>query len=318
MKNKYFRLYSTSKLVKGKDKGAAYILDENRIEIIPLSLIEIVELLEKYSIDECRKFINSQHILNEYIEFLVSKRIGCVTEYPDTINSVDEYYNTPSHIFLSCIEINEKSTFDLKNFVKELNELLCKHVELRILHDDISLDELNLILGCFEGTTIRSITLYIKSFSKASLNILLDIVKKYKKVSYTILFSMDEDKMGQDVIYTTKNYNDIANAPFNSNVLFVNLRYFTEAKRYNPFYYKKISINKKGEIKNNLICKESFGKYCPSKNPLQRIINNKSFTKYWEVGVDKIEDIKDSELRYAIFPSYEIIELEGKYYFKKN
>jgi len=61
-----------------------------------------------------------------------------------------------------------------------------------------------------------------------------------------------------------------------------------------------------------------FGKYCPNKNPISKVIKNRDFTKYWNINPDKIEDIKDSELRYAIFPAYEINEINGKYYFKKD
>lgn len=318
MNNKYLQLYSSSKLVKGKDRGAIYILDENKIEIVPLSLINIIELLNKYSIEECRKLIDSQEVFNEYLDFIVSKRIGFITTHRVPIDSIDEYYDTPSYIFSSCIEMSEKSDFDLRNIINELDELLCKHLELRLLYDNLSEDKLSSILDCIKNTTIRSINLYIKSVSNQLLKNLSKTIKKYKKVSYVVLFSMQEDKIQGDLVYTTKRYRNIVNKPFNDRVLFINIRFFTEGKKYNPFYYKKISINEIGEIKNNLICKKSFGKYCPLKNSLQQIIKSDDFTKFWEVGVDKIDCIKDSELRYAIFPSYEIEQKNGKYYFKKD
>lgn len=318
MKNNYLTLYSSCVPVRGKERGAFYILDERKIEIVPLSLIDTVELLKKYPIEDCKKLVDSEEILKDYISFLISRRIGFITDEPQRFSEMPDCYDSPSFILLSCISVDENSSYNLQGFIQELDNLLCKHVELRILHTSLTIKQLSQILDFFEETTIRSIELHISNFNDSELDELKIILKKYKKVYYVVLFSMSVDKFEDGIIFTTKRYCDVALTTFNEKELYINIKQYFEAQKFNIFYNKKVSIDQNGYLKNNLICKTSFGKYCPNKNSISKVIKNNDFIKYWNVNPDKIEDIKDSELRYAIFPAYEIHEVNGKYYFKKD
>lgn len=318
MKNNYLTLYSSCIPVRGKKRGAFYILDERKIEIVPLSLIDVVELFKKYPIEDCKKLVDSEEILKSYISFLTSRRIGFITDEPQRFSEMVNFYDSPSFILLSCISVDENSSYDLQGFIQELDNLLCKHIELRILHSCVTVKQLSQILDFFEKTTIRSIELHVSNFNDNEINELKVILNQYKKVHYIVLFSMPADKIEDGIIFTTKSYCDIALTTFNENELCINIKQYFEAQKHNIFYNKKISINQNGYLKNNLICKADFGKYCPNKNPISKVIKNRDFTKYWNINPDKIEDIKDSELRYAIFPAYEINEINGKYYFKKD
>lgn len=318
MRDKHLKLYSTCKSVRGRERGAFYILDENRIEIVPLSMIDVTDLLKQNSIEECKKMVDSENVLEEYIDYLISKRIGFITDQPDLFSEMDNFYETPSHIFLSCISIDENSTYDLLSFVKELDDLLCKHIELRLLHSSLCVEQLIEILEVFEGTTIRSIDLHISNCSSILQPKLMKILNSYKKISYIVLYSMPYEKIETGIIFTTQHYYDIEMSPFNEKIFYINIRHYSESQHFNPFYNKKVSIDNKGFIKNNLICKIDYGLYCPETNPISEVIRNSDFTKYWKINPDMIEGIKDSELRYAIFPTYEIDEINGKYYFKKD
>jgi len=318
MSKKHLKLYSTCKPVRGKERGALYVLDEHRIEIVPLSLIDAIELLNEKPIEACKKQVTDPEVLGDYITFLIAKRAGFITEEPDRFIDMDGFYETPSHVFLSCIAVDENSTYDLQSFVGELDDLLCKHIELRLLHSCLSLQQLVEILDVFEGTTIRSIDLHVKKMFEKDTIELRKTLKKHQKVSSTTLYSMRLRKRENGLICTTEQFDTIASSPFNETTLHVNIRYFTECQNFNPFYNKKVSIDQYGVMRNNLICKKSFDKYCPKTNPVSGLIDNKDFTKFWGVTPDMIEEMKDSELRYAVFPTYEIEEINGKYYFKKD
>lgn len=317
MKNKdYLRVYSSVKLVRGKDRAAAYILDEEKIEIIPLSMIDVIDILYKHSITDAFELVDSKEVMQEYIDFILANRIGFLTSVPENIKSMDDYYEKPSHIFLSCIELDRYSKYDINSFVQELDEQLCKHIELRLLHEDLDHEELEQVLKIFEGTTIRSIDLYIKKVQIEKLDKLESVINRHKKVSKTILFSMPFQKTDDDIYFSKLDFENVKN--IENKELFVNINFYTESLKYNTFYHKKVSIDKDGGLKNNLICSENFGQYDIEKNSLREIIKNDDFTKFWKINPDKIENIKDSELRYAIFPCFEIEEKEGKYYFKKS
>lgn len=318
MTNNYFTLYSSCKSVKGKERGAFYILDEHRIEIVPLPLIDVVDLLKIYSIQECRKMVDSENILDDYIDFLISKNIGFLTNEPDRFISMDDIYESPSFIFLSCISVDEKSTYDLKSFVQELDNLLCKHVELRMLHSNLTLKQLSDILFFFEGTTIRSIELYIKNVDLSEIERIKTLISLNKKISYTVVFDFEIEKNEDKIIFTNKKYIDVLYSSLAERKLYVNTKFYFEALKHNVFYNKKVSIDENGYLRNNLISKTEFGIYNVTKNPINKLIENRKFTKYWKISPDEIENLKDSELRYAIFPEYEIKELNGKFYFKEN
>ena len=317
MENKYFKLHSSSKVVKGKDKGAIYFLDEQKIEIVPLDLVEFIDLLKVYSIEECRELVDSEKILEEYLAFLKEKRVGFITSNPNVFSDMDDYYETPSHVFISSIAINEDSNYDIQKFINELDFLLCKHIELRVLHSNVTLNQIMSVLKYFEGTTIRSINLHVQNSKYYSISDILLLLRKYQKVSYAVFYSMPFNQKLKEVVFTTKSLTELQMPILVEKDLYINIQYYAEARNFNTFYNKKVSIDEQGNLKNTLSCKTNFGKYCPLENTILKIIKDEEFTKFWRVTPDMIEDIKHSELRYAIYPNlqlklfWQVLNLQG-------
>lgn len=318
MKNKFFTLFSSTKGVRGKHRGAFYILDEGRIELVPNEMIIIAELLQNFSIYECAQKVDSEDVLEEYLNFMVEKKIGFFTSQPERFATIDNIYEVPSRIFISNIEYSQNSQYDLRSFIQELSDNLCKHVELRLYFESIETDDLERIFRYFDGTTIRSINVYLSRYSNEDLNQLRNLLKKYRKISSFIIFSQVMERREASISFKSSNIEDFDRKPYSKDVLQINHHYYTQCQNNNPFYFKKVSIDRVGFLKNNLIDKANYGLYKSGNNVLTRLTKNPTFTRFWYVKPDLIENIKDSELRYAMFLTNELIEDNGKYYFANN
>lgn len=75
-----------------------------------------------------------------------------------------------------------------------------------------------------------------------------------------------------------------------------NLPKIMEAINHNSCLYKKIGIDRNGNIKNCPLMQESFGNiYSVS---LENVLKKKNFKKYWNLTKDYVEVCKDCEFRY--------------------
>jgi SPASM domain peptide maturase of grasp-with-spasm system len=76
----------------------------------------------------------------------------------------------------------------------------------------------------------------------------------------------------------------------------VNMGHFTESQEYNTCLNKKISIDKKGNIKNCLSMEKTFGNVF--RDDIKSTIKTKEFQALWGINKDSIEGCKDCEFRY--------------------
>ncbi len=77
----------------------------------------------------------------------------------------------------------------------------------------------------------------------------------------------------------------------------VNVPLFSEAQKRNTCLYKKISIDKSGNIKNCPSMTSSFGSI--DNSSLIDIVQMTEFTSYWNINKDKIQICRDCEFRYV-------------------
>ena len=71
---------------------------------------------------------------------------------------------------------------------------------------------------------------------------------------------------------------------------------FLEAQRYNTCLHKKISIDRKGRIKNCPSMATNFGSIASTS--LEEVLQKTKFREFWEVTKDQTAICKDCEFRY--------------------
>lgn len=316
--NNYFKLFAFCKAVRGKEKSIVCNLQKAKIKFIPNSMYEVILLLESKPFDEVKSMFTDEHLNTfiEYIDFLLKNNLGFFTTEPERFPALNENWNTPEFINNAIFEYRF-TNYDILQVIEQLNNLLCKHVELRIIdYAKANFGELSDILQKFEDTTIRSISLIFSDCQNISDADIKLLIAKTKKISALIFYSASLQKTTIDddvaIQYIQEDFAVIKSKEFPIDKYIINIDYFMEALQFNPYYNKKICISEEGNIKNCLKHQAHFGNI--STSDMQQIIQGNQFQKLWFASHDKIIDIKDSELRYNILISNNLKEVSPDVY----
>jgi hypothetical protein len=156
----YFKLFAHNIPVKGKTKGAIYDLQKQQIIPIPNILCDILTELNVDSVENvCKKYApNSPELVSNYLNIMKQKDLGCevfsLTEFPNL--SYD--WVSPSVINIAVIEHNFEH-YNINNTLFQLDELLCKHIEFRLILPNMNEPVLENMLNFANGKVFKSITL---------------------------------------------------------------------------------------------------------------------------------------------------------------
>ncbi|MBS6329762.1 MAG: hypothetical protein KH425_09495, partial [Prevotella bivia] len=201
-----------------------------------------------------------------------------------------------------------------KSLAKAIEELHCKHAEIRFLGNDITNEFVSFFLNFFRVSCLRSIILYIdgKHFRVKDAT---QITETNKKVNKIIICNTRELSFADDVLTTQGTLQYFSQKKWPIDRLIINRAMFAEAFHYNTFYNNKMAIDKIGFIRNDLYLPETYGKFDKCIDICQ-IVHSSSFRRFWKISPDQIEELKDNALRYAIYPAREIIMSEEKFHIK--
>jgi SPASM domain peptide maturase of grasp-with-spasm system len=319
MKKKFLKLYPNCKLVQGKEKAAIYDLQLEQIFFVPNTMNDFVNLTEKCEVANYINQVNSRRLLNQYLEYLFARNLAFYTDEPERFPTLSIDYFSPEHIKNAVIEY-EFDNYNIEQLFKELDGLLCRHIELRLIAENQTSNNLLRICRAFENTTLRSANLYINYSERMGQEILTEVYDHFKKISLITVYNSPEEKHLKEnlsIKYIKNCEEEIFGKHFPRNIYTINIQYFTEAHHFNPYYNKKVCIDRKGNIKNCLLHKSGFGSYSKT-NTLHDIIREEKFTWLWNIKHDMIEEVKDMETRYGIMLSNDIEERNGKYYLKDD
>lgn len=310
---KYFCLYGDCFPVTDSKRCAVYLLNSNKIEILPLDVFELFRLLKNETIKSvASNYYNPEAIYN-WVSYFLEKGIGFLTSditgfiYPNV-----QTLFSPTHIKRVQLEYATTSNYNLNEVAQALEELNCKHAEIRLLGNDITYEFVSFFLKHFQESCLRSIVLYIDGKHFRVQDGLL-ITETNKKVYKIIICNTPELSWADDILTTQENLQNISQRKWPINRLIINRAMFAEAFHNNTFYNKKLAIDKQGFIRNDLYLAETFGKF-NNKNEICQIVQSPNFRRFWTVSPDQIEELKDNALRYAIYPAREITIHEGKYH----
>ncbi len=301
----YLQLFAHNILVRGKDKGCIYDLHNNDVTLIPNVFCDIVEDCVEHSIEEVQKQYAPEdpEVFDQYVQFIVNKNLGFTTEDPHLFPPLNTHWTPPHHIQNCVIEYNEQSPFSLSEIILKMDELLCRQMELRISIGAQPIEDLTKELLLLNGKAFRNVTLFLDFNESMTAEKVVELYNQIPKLGYVFIYGSPtttevEENKGK-ILFTTRKMADfpfIDNAEF-KNKYIVNITYFMEALKYNPFYNKKMAIDAMGNIKNDLMLDQSFGNI--KDGNLNEIIESDSFQELWHAAPDKIVEVKDSALRYC-------------------
>ncbi len=315
----FFKLYAFAIPVQGEERSAIYDLQRNRIHFIPHSMHEVIVQLEVHHVEMVRHSFSEEDrvVFDSYIIFLQDERLGFYTTEPEHFPKLSLSWFSPEHIQCAVIDYRFQ-WYDIYQVLNQLDDLLCKYLELRISNFN-SIEEIEKILRCAEQTMLRSVILLIDhEASNVSIDAYEELYERFKKLDCVVVYNFSQDikskRFGKRIVLTTKNLEKkLFHQHFYSERFYVvNMSFFCEAQMYNPYYYKKVCIDQKGFIKNCLLHEIYFGNV--NTDLLNKISSLDVFQRDWFISPDKIEDVRNSELRYAVLLSNELVEVSSGIY----
>lgn len=312
---KYFMLFSNCVPVKGVKRSIIYDLERQTYDYIPNGLYTILKKFKLSKISEIyQKYSDNDHyIIDEYMRFLIEKEYVFITDNQEELlsfPSVKLEWDSPAIITNAIIDI-ASSKIDLKCYLtvlKDLDDLGCQYLELRIWGSYNLLGYYKGILECIEELNIISVDLLIPSLDSFLFKDYYDLETSYSKINRVIIYNCSDGLLHEINNNSCRRSstkitgvremisNQVHCGVVGSQYFTVNTPLFTESMIFNSCLNRKIGIDQFGNIKNCPSSNESFGEI--QKDRIKEVILKPAFTRLWFVGKDQINTCKVCEFRY--------------------
>lgn len=304
-----FKLITNCFLVKGANRSAIYDPQRTDMFMVPNELANAIPKWENKTKTQI-KAISENEIGSEEIEecitFLLEEELAFFTETPEWFPKMNLQWDAPFRVTNAIIDINKTSAFEIQNALYQLDELNCKHLQIRFFKEVVvkDIEEIIFYLNELESiiTSVNFVFPFNTSFKKEAIN---KLRFENTRLSSMIIYGHKKDeflapidaKRGY-VILSKKNINSKIHCGVISSQFFaINIKSFTESQHYNSCLNRKISIDINGDIKNCPSMPQSYGNI--NDTTLEEALNKPGFKKYWNITKDDIEVCRDCEFRYV-------------------
>lgn len=293
-----FIFYPYSIPVKGYNRSLVSNLQTGKFDFISNSLYQQIDFGEKYSAIH----IDNEAEQKEDVNLLRENGYGYFEQegsiQSQNLEKISLTHHTSSHIDNICILIDDVDLHDFDQVREIIDSLLARAAQFIFLS---KVDEIVVhgLLAEFLDTTLYSIEI-ILPYNE---NIELDNLTKFQRLSSIHFYDAKEDSEISKYdfsCYLSNGELDIHNKCGVRNELSFDINYelFTESIHFNNCLHKKMTIDESGNIKNCPSSTTQFGNIYTQEFEKEDILNNKKFTKHWNITKDMVEDCQVCEFRY--------------------
>lgn len=307
MENHYFKLFACCLPIKGVARSAIYDLQRYDYEFIPNVLYEILHGCSEMTIEAIKQQYGHENatMIDEYFDFLVEKEYGfwCNKEELSIFPAIDISWDVPFDITNAIIDFDANTTHNLHQIAYDLNLLGCRAIELRF-YDTFNVESISKILSYFDNSRIRTILPIIKFDNAITDSDIEFLCGKHQRIKHILIHSSPEnrhiksDRTFSRIEYSVRKFDDESCC---GNVLpayfRVNTQMYIESQFFNSCLNQKISVDRKGDIKNCPSSAISFGKI--NETTLRDVaLYHPDFKKMWNINKDQVKVCQDCEFRY--------------------
>jgi SPASM domain peptide maturase of grasp-with-spasm system len=316
MENKKFNIYEGCVPVRGYARSIIYDLQREDYDFIPNELMDFILENKENTI----RNVKNEEIINNYLEFLIEKEYAffCEENELELFPPISFEWDFPSHLVSTVVDIgNGWSNERMDTFLEQMSKVNCQHIQIFTTHPH-KLDIFNAFLKRIYNSSIRSIELLMPYYHSINENDVIKLLNKNKRICNLIMFNAPENKIFENIRQYIFISEDLDIRGCNDLGYFqVNLLMFSEAKKYNTFFNRKVFIDEDGNIKNDPLQVEYSGNI-ENKNLLQ-VIQDVSFQELWSAQKDEIDTCRDCEFRYMCIDSrVPKKRLNGTWFYEKE
>jgi len=315
----YFMLFTNCLLVKGAHTSTIYDLQKQNRYPIPNDIAQFIYKADKKQISSIVNEFGEESL--DVLKQFIQKEVAFTIPNPNPFPPLDLTWKSPYKVLTAVIEIGDHEAYNVLDCIKQLHNLGCMFLEIRILKSStFNIEDISSWFSFINEAYIKSIEVYIpiELFTPP----IEKIISREFRIGRTIVYNCEETKITQLprasalIVYTKMA--DIKDAPeyIDQRNFPVNLPLFTEAQQHNIGLNRKICIDENGALKNYLTHQKAFGNI--KNKSIETTINTKEFQKKWFISNDKIEKCKECQYRYACLSNSDIIEKKGAYYKKET
>ena len=232
-----------------------------------------------------------------------------LSRFPEKSNALHD-----EHILLkdAIIEVDEVifKEHNFRHILEQLDLLSCEDIQIRFLSES-SIDFINKVIEITQSFDFLYVEVHIQNTLIITQQHCLDILENAASVSKIYLYNQDSNQLFDHVIKREGHYpllmgyiisvthplhEDTCGIITYDSLSFRDEKKFDLHTKYNGCLYKKISVDKFGNLKNCPYTKDKFNHL--GEQSFLSIINSKEFQEKWLIKKDDIEVCKDCEFRY--------------------
>jgi SPASM domain peptide maturase of grasp-with-spasm system len=304
----YFCLYAHNIPVQGKARSAIYDLQRGQLVVIPNVLYRILLDLRQHPWRAVQQQYapDDEALFGKYLAFLLERDLGLFVDNQLDFPLLSLQWESP-HRVQNAVVSYEFGRYDLAAVLTQLDGLQCRHLELRLTTRAGCWPEVLRLADELADKSFQSVTLLLAYSPALADTALADaLYARCPKILSLVVHAAPVARTSTahpgKVAFVTQ---DLRRVPTRPRYV-VNLEYFAEAQRFNPYYNRKLCVDETGAIKNCLLLADSFGHV--DATPLAKVLACEAFQVLWHAAPDRTAEVKDSELRYALFSADGLVE----------
>jgi SPASM domain peptide maturase of grasp-with-spasm system len=301
-----FKLFTNCKLVRGAGRSTICDLERNIVHLIPHSLHDLLLKFEGKTISEVKDGFNHEYdeVIEEYFKFLDDKDLIIFDEELSLFPEIDLKWQSPSKIIYCILDFDQNKHYETSDLAIQLTELGCQYLEIRS-YSPLNIEEYIAIIQPFRSSTITSINLLLPYDEKVTEMEWHDTFRQFDFVTGLTLHGCPAslvEEMGENISsymsYRSKQLENEKCCGVIKEEYFVSyIETFTESLHFNSCLNRKISIDRKGDIKNCPSMVSNFGNITTTS--LIQAVELFEFKRMWGITKDQIETCRDCEFRYV-------------------
>ena len=297
----FYSLFPDCKVIMGYKYAVIVDLQKGRAKQIPSEIGRIISKFNNKRIDLFTTYLSKKGISEEQSINLLNDlaKSGFIqnSNSPLPFTKMPVEWDSPYQITNCIVDYSSSSKYNLESLFKLLKTINCPYFQMRIFdHQTIFFLE-NVLSEFGKLESLEGLEIILPFDEEIHFEELFEL---YSFVSLVIVYSATKNKKIQkhtfDLEYIESGINKSSCGLIDPSFFIINADFYSESLEFNSCLNRKLSIDEYGYIKNCPSMDATYG-HVDDVPTLTKIINDKSFTKYWNIHKNVILKCKDCEFR---------------------